>query len=81
MLQARAPYVHELTLRVTDGWEPLAGATLEGLLRACSGMHALHIHHLGGYAPHRPPREVIFASPGHYTCTSHLTAQAAHALW
>ena len=37
MLQARAPYVHELTLRVTDGWELLAGVTLERLLRACSG--------------------------------------------
>ncbi len=50
MLQARAPYVHELTLRVTDGWEPLAGVTLNKLLQACSGMQTLHIHHLGGWA-------------------------------
>ncbi|CAL5218847.1 g578 [Coccomyxa viridis] len=47
--QARAPYVHELTLRVTDGWELLAGVTLERLLRACSGTQTLYIHHLGGY--------------------------------
>lgn len=60
MLQARAPYVHELTLRVTDGWELLAGVTLERLLRACSGTQTLYIHHLGGCAsPFQPLKPAV----------------------
>lgn len=46
--QARAPYVQELSLHVTEGWEASASETLNSLLLACADIHTLHISSIGG---------------------------------
>lgn len=49
LLQARAPYVRELSLRMTEGWETTAAETLDGILRACADLQSIHIRAMGGW--------------------------------
>ena len=48
IMQARAPYVQELTLHMTEGWEARAAGTLNDILLSCANIHTLHITNLGG---------------------------------
>ena len=49
IMQARAPYVQELTLHMTEGSEAKAAGTLNDILLSCANIHTLRITNLGGW--------------------------------